>query len=96
MTKTKDAVDLIPAKKKPFKKANFNFQYRFTLEELEEKSKHLANSCKDRNCIEDQKKSVMSDFKSKLDSKSAEINIVSEHINSGYEWVTNGLRKPVT
>lgn len=69
------------------KKENYNFQYTFTKEELEEKSKQLAKSCEERNGFEDDKKSVMSDFKAKIDSKNAEINILSNHINTGHEWL---------
>lgn len=85
MTKTKQT--LSPAGN-PIRKENYNFQYNFTEEELKEKSKQLARSCDERNNLEDQKKSVMSDFKSKIDSKNAEINIASGHINNGYEWLT--------
>lgn len=70
------------------RKENYNFKYKFSKEELEQKSKQLAMSCEERNKVEDQKKSVNSDFKSKIDSKNAEINIVSNHINTGYEWLT--------
>lgn len=69
------------------KKENYNFQYTFTQEEIKEKSKQLAKSCEERNSLEDDKKSVMSDFKAKIDSKSAEINVLSNHINTGHEWL---------
>lgn len=70
------------------RKENYNFRYQFTKEELEEKAKQLAKSCEERTSIEDEKKSVMSDFKAKIDSKTAEINHLSNNINSGYEYVT--------
>lgn len=75
-------------KKPVIRKENFDFKYKFTPEELDQKSKQLAKACEDRNALEDQKKSVMSDFKAKIDQKAAEINILSGHINSGYEYVT--------
>lgn len=81
-------VAMLPVKRNPFKKENYNFQYFFDEPELKEKSKHLAKSCEERNSLEDQKKSVMSEFKSKLDSKNAEINLISGNINNGYEWLT--------
>lgn len=70
------------------RKENFDFKYKFSPEELAEKSTQLAKACEERNSLEDQKKSVMSDFKAKIDQKAAEVNILSGHINAGYEYVT--------
>lgn len=70
------------------KKELYNFQYNFTEEELKDKSRQLAKSCEERNRLEDEKKSVMGAFKAKIDSKSEEINVISNHINSGYEWLS--------
>lgn len=85
---THKSKQVLSADGNPIRKENYNFQYNFTEDELKEKSKQLARSCDERNNLEDQKKSVMSDFKSKIDSKNAEINITSGHINNGYEWLT--------
>lgn len=75
-------------KPNPIRKENYNFQYNFSQEELHEKSKELARACNERVKLEEQKKSVTSDFKAKIDSKSAEVNILSGHISNGYEWLT--------
>jgi hypothetical protein len=74
--------------KQPQKKENYTFDYKFSKEELEDKSKQLALACEERNRLEDDKKSVMSDYKAKIDGKNAEINIVSGHINTGKERLT--------
>jgi len=75
-------------KKPVIRKENFDFKYTFSAEELQQKSTQLAKACEDRNNLEDEKKSMTSGFKAKIDSKSAEINILSGHINAGYEHVT--------
>lgn len=60
-------------------------RYDFTEEETAQKSKQLAIACSEKKQIEDQKKEVNSEFKYKLDSKDAEINLLSTHIQNGYE-----------
>lgn len=71
------------------KKENYNFRYEFTPEELKEKSMLLAAACKERNAIEDEKKQVMAEFKAKIDGKNAEVNVIAQHITSGFTYVTN-------
>lgn len=75
-------------KKEQPKKESYSFQYNFSKEELEEKSKQLAQACQDRSSLEDEKKSASSDFKAKIDGKNAEISLISNHIHSGHERVT--------
>lgn len=72
--------------KKPIvKKEIYNFDYHFTREELEEKAKHLAKACEERNALEDEKKSITSEYKAKIDGKNAEVNIISKHVTTGKE-----------
>jgi hypothetical protein len=58
----------------------------FTEEEISEKSKRLAQNCKERSEYEEAKKATVSDFKSKIDGLSAHISLLSNHINNGYEY----------
>lgn len=66
----------------------FSFQHNFTEAELKEKSRELARACDERTKAEDEKKKIQADFKAKIDGKNAEINIISGHINSGWEYVS--------
>jgi len=66
---------------------NYEFQYNFTKEELEHKSKQLAKACQDRDAIEDELKTIKASFKAKTESKTAEINLLSTHINNGHEYL---------
>lgn len=74
--------------KKLTRKENYNFEYQFSPEELAQKSNQLAKACDERNRIEDEKKDAMSGFKAKIDSKTAEINLISNHINTGKEFMS--------
>lgn len=71
------------------RKENYDYERKFTREELEEKSKQLVRAVREKAALEDQKKSAMSGFKSKIDSKTAELNLVSDQINTGSEYVTH-------
>lgn len=62
-----------------------NIRYAFTPDELANKSRQLANACDERSNIVAEKKSVMSDFKSKIDAKDAIVSLLSGHICNGYE-----------
>ncbi len=70
------------------KKKNFNFEYKYTEAELKEKAKLLSEACAERNSIEDAKKSAASTFKSQIDGKNAEINILAENIRTGRQYLT--------
>lgn len=77
-----------PAKiDKAVRKENYNFQYFFTEEELKAKSKQLAKSCAELDSIEDELKTVKAQFKSRTEAKQAEVNLLSNHINNGHEWL---------
>lgn len=67
---------------------NYDFKYTFTPDEITQKSQQLARACKDRSAIEDEKKAVMANFKSKIDSATAEVNLLSNQISNGYEYLT--------
>jgi len=74
-------------KKKPTRKENYQFNRKFTAEELKSKSMMLSQSCIDRNSIEDEKKMVMSEFKAKLDAETSKINMLAGQLQSGSENV---------
>jgi hypothetical protein len=67
---------------------NYDFKYTFSEEEKAQKAQQLARACKERNGIEDEKKSVMANFKAKIDSATAEMNLLSNQIANGYEYLT--------
>lgn len=74
---------------------NYTFNHRFTDSEIREKSAQLADTCIQKKAIEDEKKTVMSDYTHKLNAKEAEINLISNSISSGFEkkTVTCEVRK---
>lgn len=57
----------------------------FTQEEMTEFRDKLANSIMDLSSIEDEKKSVMSDYTARINEKKAMINRVASNIRNGYE-----------
>lgn len=59
--------------------------YEFTNEERQAMAKDLAKHEIDKNQIEDEKKSVMSGFKEKIDSLETKIKKLSHLVNNGYE-----------
>lgn len=61
-------------------------KYLFTETELKDKSTSLAQECRNLEEVENDKKQVMSDFKSKIDGHQASISKLSNHINNGYEY----------
>lgn len=61
-------------------------KYQFTEQELKDISKKLAYENKNFDELEDAKKSVVSDFSSKLNSARATISKLSSNINNGYEY----------
>ena len=60
-------------------------KYSFSEEEKKEFSVNMANKISEFHEVTDQKKAVMSDFKSKLDALSAEINTMARKVKDGYE-----------
>ena len=61
-------------------------KYQFSEQELKDISKKLAYENKNYDELEDAKKSVTSDFSSKLNSSRANISKLSNNINNGYEY----------
>lgn len=57
----------------------------FTQDEMTEFRDKLANSIMDLSSIEDEKKSVMSDYTARINEKKAMINRVASNIRNGYE-----------
>lgn len=58
--------------------------YKFSNEELLKIGKELSLKNHDLKSLEDEKKSVTSEYKHKMDACSAEINILSSHISNGF------------
>lgn len=68
------------------KKSTRYLKYQFTETELRDKATQLARECRQNEEMEDEKKSVVSDFKAKIDGLQAKISLLSGHINNGYEY----------
>lgn len=76
----------LPAKiDKVNRKENYEFQWNFSQDEIEQKSRQLARACADRGGEEDELKAIKSSFKARIDAKTSEINLLSRHINDGHE-----------
>lgn len=60
-------------------------QYQFTHDEVHQKGLELARLSSEAEAIENERKSVASEFKAKLDSISAQMHTLGQHINNGYE-----------
>lgn len=61
-------------------------KYEFSEDELKEFAKKLAYETRELMENEETKKSVMSDFKSKIESSKEKISKLSNLINNGYEY----------
>ncbi|MCR4312889.1 MAG: hypothetical protein NUV58_01425, partial [Candidatus Roizmanbacteria bacterium] len=59
--------------------------YTFTEEEATQNAKDLAEKVSEKSRLEDRKKSVGSEFKSKIDAVAAEINVLARKVTSGEE-----------
>lgn len=62
-----------------------NIRYAFTREELVQKSLMMAEAIQAKENLENEMKSMKSDFKAKIDSKDATMKLMSNHIGNGYE-----------
>jgi hypothetical protein len=60
-------------------------KYFFTEEERRDLATELAQKVSDQQIAEDEKKAIMSDLKSKIDSLAAQSNSLATRLNSGYE-----------
>jgi len=61
-------------------------KYAFTHDELHQKGVDLARMNSEMLSLDNEKKSIVADFKAKIEGKTAEIELVSNHINNGYEY----------
>lgn len=59
--------------------------YHFREDEMLDKGKEMARISSEVTALQNEKKAVMADFKAKIDKKNAEIGLLGEHINNGYE-----------
>ena len=71
--------------KKRQKSEKMFLKYQFSHDEIHEKGILLASLTQEAAAIEDEKKAIVSEFKAKLDSKTAAIGSIGNHINNGYE-----------
>lgn len=69
-------------------KALHTIRYSFSKDEVAQKSTQLAETCGEKSHLVDEKKSVMSDYKAKIDAKDSIIGLLSNHITNGYEIKT--------
>lgn len=60
-------------------------RYDFNATEIHDLSLNLANKTQERAAIEQEKKSVTSQYKSQLDAVVAEVSSLSNKVTSGYE-----------
>lgn len=58
--------------------------YYFNQEELLDIGKNVGRKVQESKALEDQKKAVTSDFKARIDSVDAEINLMSTHLQTGF------------
>jgi len=58
----------------------------FTEQEIKERAIQLAQECRAQEEIDNEKKQVMRDFNAKLAAHAAKISMLSNQINSGYEY----------
>lgn len=61
-------------------------KYEFTHEEIHAKGIELARISSEAQSIENERKAVAAEFKAKIDTKDAEIGVLGNHINNGYEY----------
>jgi len=61
-------------------------KYQFTHDELHQKGVDLARMNSEMLALDNEKKSVVADFKAKIEGKTAEVELTSNHINNGYEY----------
>ena len=66
---------------------DYYFDYRFTEEEIAQKSASLATQVEHRNNLINEMKSIAKDYKGKIDLVTSEINILSNNITTGKERV---------
>lgn len=62
-----------------------SFKHEYSQEEISERAHILAQLEIDRNALEEEKKNISSDFKTKIDEKETAIGKIAREINSGFE-----------
>jgi len=67
------------------KKELHHIRYAFDKNELAQKSTQLAETCGEKARLCEEKKSVNSEYKAKIDAKDSVISLLSSHITNGYE-----------
>lgn len=60
-------------------------QYHFTEAEIKEKAIRLAAEIQERSKLEDELADIKAQYKSKIEAKNSEINLLSSQVNSGFE-----------
>jgi hypothetical protein len=76
----------IRMKKNEIKKTRTVGKYVFNEDEVKRLGKELAQFNRERTSAEEEKKSVTSDFKARIDGLNARINRLSNNISNGYEY----------
>ena len=71
---------------KKTKQAKHFLKYQFTHDEIHAKGIELARLSSEAISIENERKAVAAEFKAKIDTKEAEIGVLGNHINNGYEY----------
>lgn len=67
------------------KKELHTIRYSFSKDELAEQSMQLADACGEKHRLEDEKKSVSSNYKARIDEKVSVISRLSANVTNGYE-----------
>lgn len=70
------------------KKVLHTIRYSFDTHEIAQKSTQLAETCGEKQRLVEEKKSVTSDYKAKIDAKDSLMSLLSSHITNGYEIKT--------
>jgi hypothetical protein len=70
------------------KKELHSIRYTFDKLEIAQKSTQLAETCGDKLRLIEEKKSVNSNYKAKIDEKDSIVSLLSSHITNGYEIKT--------
>ena len=72
---------MVEAKKREI--YNVMGEYTFTPEEKAQLAQDLANKSLEQQALEDQKKAAMSEFKARIDQKTADIGVLATHLSRG-------------
>lgn len=67
-------------------KIKLTLQHNFSQDEMLQLSKELAIANQEMDRLDEQRKSVTSDFKAKIDHQKSVIGVYSSKVNNGYEF----------